>query len=95
MNESYDTDIMVTELRADDIKRFLEEHTYDLEGAAKYLEVETNSVEVAAHRGRLPHVTVPSKKMFAKADLDEYRRRRAPGRASRLDYQPPFRIRPR
>lgn len=81
--------------RAADLKRLLEDEVFDTARAADYLGVQPNSLEVAAHRKRIPFVHINRTKLFTRDDLNDYRERRAPGRASRLSYQPPFTIRPR
>lgn len=82
-------------MRAPELKALLEDDVLDVDQAANYLGVQPNSIEVAAHRNRIPFVHLRRVKLFTKADLDDYRERRAPGRASRLTFQPPIVINPR
>lgn len=71
-------------MKASELKRIFEKDVFDIEGAADYLGVQPNSVEIAALRGRIPYVHFSRKKFFCKDDLDYYRLNRAAGRASRL-----------
>lgn len=79
-------------MKARELARLLETEVFDLEGAAAYLGVERNSVEVAALRGRIPYVHWSRKKLFCRDDLDYYARNRDTGRRSLLQNVEPFRV---
>lgn len=74
-----------TGLRATDLAALLSTQIFDPEDAARYLGIARNSVEYAAYRHRLPYVQYGAKKLFTKADLDDYRLLRGKGRESKLE----------
>jgi hypothetical protein len=71
-------------LKAHQLKRLLEGEVFDVEGAAEYLGLKPNSIEVAALRGRIPFVHWSHKKLFCLEDLDYYGKNRGKGRSSSL-----------
>lgn len=72
------------EFRAADLAELLSKEIFDAEDAAKFLGIERNSIEYAAYRRRIPFVQYGAKKLFTRADLQDYARNRGRGRDSRL-----------
>jgi hypothetical protein len=79
-------------VRAKDIAAFLEGQVYDAEQAAAYLGIARNSIEYACYRGRIPFVGWQGKKLFARADLDDYAADRGTGRGSHLRTVKPIQV---
>lgn len=71
-------------MKATDLQRVLDEEVFDVAGAASYLGLKPNSVEIAALRGRIPYVHWSRKKLFCRSDLDYYLKNRGRGRSSTL-----------
>jgi excisionase family DNA binding protein len=61
----------------------------DVEDAATYLGIKKVSLEAAAMRGRIGYVQIGYKKLFTKADCDDYLAKTAKGRFSQLTYKRP------
>lgn len=66
----------------------------DAEDAAAFLGIARNSLEYAAMRSRISYVQYGSKKLFTRADLLDYQRRRGRGRNSRLGPAPHWVVKP-
>ena len=71
-------------LTAEDLAELLSREILDAEDAAAFLGIARNSLEYAVQRSRIAYVQYGSKKLFTRADLLDYRRRRGRGRNSRL-----------
>ena len=56
--------------------------------AAEYLVVGLTAVSNAAADGRLPYVLVYGRKLFRRADLDEYKERSQPDKVKRVGRPP-------
>lgn len=76
------------EFRAEDLANLLSRDIFDAEDAARFLGIARNSIEYAAYRKRIPYVQYGAKKLFTRADLQEYMRNRGRGRDSRLEDAP-------
>ncbi len=85
-------DTRLAGLRAADLGKLLSTVVFDVDGAARYLSVARNSVEYAAYRKRIPFVQMHGKKLFCKADLDDYIANRGRGRDSKLHDVQPVRV---
>lgn len=82
-------DGMVTEeLTARSLAQLLSRDILDADDAAAFLGIARNSLEYAAMRSRIAYVQYGSKKLFTRADLLDYQRRRGRGRNSRLGPAP-------
>ena len=90
--EARTDETLFAELRAADLGRLLSTVVFDVDGAARYLSVARNSVEYAAYRKRIPFVQMHGKKLFCKADLDDYIANRGRGRDSKLHDVQPVRV---
>jgi hypothetical protein len=66
----------------------------DAEDAVAFLGIARNSLEYAAMRSRISYVQYGSKKLFTRADLTDYQRRRGRGRNSRLGPAPHWVVKP-
>lgn len=73
-----------SDLRAEALADLLGDAIMDAEDAAAFLEIEKNSVDYAMFRGRLPYVQYGSRRLIARGDLEEYKRKRGRGRDSQL-----------
>lgn len=73
-----------------DLARLLRQREImDVQDAATYLGIEKVSLEAAAAKRRIGYVQVGYKKLFTKADCDDYIANRAKGRFSGLeDHEP-------
>ena len=80
----------LSRLRAADLADVLATEVLDIEDGAVYLGIARNSLEYAAYRHRVAFVQYHAKKLFTKADLDDYARGRGRGRMSHLADQPSF-----
>src|SRR5262245_43743233 len=78
--------------RASDWSAILGRYLLDADDAALYLGIARNSLDYAAYRRRIPFVQYGAKKLFPKADLDDYRAARGRGRESRLTPAARFRV---
>jgi len=78
------------EFRAADLKELLSTEIMDASDAAAFLGIARNSIEYAAYRKRIAFVQYGAKKLFTRADLQDYARNRGRGRDSKLDDQKPF-----
>jgi hypothetical protein len=77
-------------VRAADLAELLFNEVMDVEDAARYLGIARNSMEYAAYRKRVPFVHYAAKKLFTRADLDDYALSRGRGRRSELQTVDPF-----
>lgn len=82
-------------MKSRDLQRLLDNEVFDVAGAAEYLGVKPNSIEIAALRGRIPYVHWSRKKLFCREDLDFYDRNRGQGRKSNLQDILPIEMTPR
>jgi hypothetical protein len=80
------------DIRAKDLAELLETQIFDAEGAARFLGLVRNSIEYAAYRKRIPFVQYGAKKLFTRADLEDYARNRGRGRDSRLEAVEPLTV---
>lgn len=71
-------------LRAKDLAEMLATEVLDAADAARFLGIARNSIEYAAYRHRIPYVQYGAKKLFTRADLEDYAMNRGRGRESRL-----------
>jgi hypothetical protein len=77
-------------IRAADLAKMLSGEVMDADDAARFLGIARNSLEYAAYRKRLPHVRYGAKKLFTRADLEDYAHNRGRGRDSRLQPIDPY-----
>jgi hypothetical protein len=74
----------VSDFRATDLARLLGSEVLDADDAAQLLGIERGSLEYAAYRKRIAYVQYGAKKLFARADLLDYRAKSGRGRESQL-----------
>jgi hypothetical protein len=80
--------------RAAQLAELLSTEILDAEDAARFLGLARNSIEYAAYRKRIPFVQYGAKKLFCRADLQDYASNRGRGRDSRLETVPGIVVRP-
>lgn len=77
-------------MRASELADLLGKDIFDAEDAARFLGIDRNSLEYAAHRKRIRYVHYGAKKWFARTDLLDYARNRGRGRESKLETVEPI-----
>ncbi|MFN8629286.1 MAG: helix-turn-helix domain-containing protein [Chloroflexota bacterium] len=86
--------VLLEGLTAATLAELLSREILDADDAAEFLGIARNSLEYAAQRSRIAYVQYGAKKLFTRADLLDYRRRRGHGRNSRLGPAPHWVVKP-
>lgn len=64
-------------MTTEELRALLQTEVLDIVRAAHFLGIRSDSLETAAARGRIPFIHIGRKKLFLKADLEDYKASRS------------------